>query len=143
MPLTTNGASPMLTLLLLVLALFVLQTLLPGRFREPAAPGQAGKLAENLGNRDHMRPLTVTGQRAARALTNMHEALPVFLALALMNMIVAPQAAQAVTGATIFLIARVLYAIVYMLGIPVLRTLIWAAGWVGLILMLLPLLDRI
>jgi len=133
----------MVALVLLVLALFVLQTLLPNRFRERPAAGGPGTLTEVLGNRDHMPPLTVTGQRAARALANMHEALPVFLALALMNMIVAPQAAQAVTGATIFLIARVLYAIVYMLGIPVLRTLIWAAGWVGLILMLLPLLDRI
>jgi uncharacterized MAPEG superfamily protein len=133
----------MLSLLLLVLALFVLQTLLPGRFREPAAPGQAGKLAENLGNRDHMRPLTVTGQRAARALANMQEALPVFLGLALANMIVTPEAPQAVTGALVFLVARVLYVAIYIAGIPVLRTLVWAAGWVGLVMMLMPLLDRI
>jgi uncharacterized MAPEG superfamily protein len=133
----------MLTLLLLVLALFVLQTLLPGRFREPAAPGQAGKLAENLGNRDHMRPLTVIGQRAARALANMQEALPVFLGLALANMIVAPEAPQAVTGALVFLVARALYVAIYMAGIPVVRTLVWAAGWVGLVMMLMPLLDRI
>lgn len=133
----------MLTLLLLVLALFVLQTLLPGRFREPAAPGQAGKLAENLGNRDHMRPLTVIGQRAARALANMQEALPVFLGLALANMIVAPEAPQAVTGALVFLVARALYVAIYMAGIPVVRTLVWAVGWVGLVMMLMPLLDRI
>jgi uncharacterized MAPEG superfamily protein len=133
----------MLSLLLLVLALFVLQTLLPGRFREPAAPGQAGKLAENLGNRDHMRPLTVTGQRAARALANMQEALPVFLGLALANMIVTPEAPQAVTGALVFLVARVLYVAIYIAGIPVLRTLVWAAGWVGLVMMLMPLLERI
>jgi uncharacterized MAPEG superfamily protein len=133
----------MLTLLLLVLALFVLQTLLPGRFREPAAPGQQGKLAENLGNRDHMRPLTVTGQRAARALANMQEALPVFLGLALANMIVTPEAPQAVTGALVFLVARALYVAIYMAGVPVVRTLVWAAGWVGLAMMLMPLLDRI
>jgi uncharacterized MAPEG superfamily protein len=133
----------MLTLLLLVLALFVLQTLLPGRFREPAATGQAGKLAENLGNRDHMRPLTVIGQRASRALANMQEALPVFLGLALANMIVAPEAPQAVTGALVFLVARTLYVAIYMAGIPVVRTLVWAAGWVGLVMMLMPLLDRI
>jgi uncharacterized MAPEG superfamily protein len=133
----------MVALVLLVLALFVLQTFLPNRFREAPSPGAPGKLTEALGNRDHQPPLTLTGQRAARALANMHEALPVFLALALMNMIVAPQAAQAVTGATVFLIARLLYAIVYIVGIPILRTLIWAAGWVGLILMLLPLLDRL
>ena len=133
----------MLTLLLLVLALFVLQTLLPGRFREPAAPGQAGKLAENLGNRDHMRPLTVVGARAARALANMQEAMPLFLGLALMNMIVAPEATDAVTGAWVFLIARVLYVPIYMSGVSVVRTLVWAGGLVGLLIMAAPLVDRI
>ena len=128
---------------LLVLALFVLQTLLPGRFREPAPTGAPGKLSETLGNRDHMRPLTVTGQRATRALANLQEALPVFLGLALMGMIVAPDAAQAKTGAFVFLVARVLYAAVYIAGIPVVRSLLWTVGWVGLVMMLLPLLDRI
>jgi len=132
----------MVTLVLLVLALFVLQTLLPGRFREAPAAGEPGKLAENLGNRDHMRPYTITGQRAARALANMQEAIPVFLGLALMNMIVAPDAPQAQTGALVFLIARVLYLPIYMAGVPVVRTLTWAVSWVGLVLMLLPLLAR-
>ena len=133
----------MVLVILLVLALFVVQTLLPGRFREPVADGLKTKLIEDLGNRDDMRPLTVTGQRASRALANMHEALPVFLALALLNMIVGTAAGMAVTGATIFLIARVLYVAVYTVGIPVVRTLIWVAGWVGLVLMLVPLLDKI
>lgn len=133
----------MVLIVLLVLALFVIQTILPGRFREPPAPGEKAGLAENLGNRDHMRPLTVTGQRAARALANMHEALPVFLALALMNMIVGTAAGMAITGAWLFLIARTLYTVIYIAGIPVLRTLVWAAGWVGLVMMLLPLLERI
>lgn len=133
----------MVVLVLLVLALFVLQTLLPNRFREPAPPGAPGKLSEALGNRDHMRPLTVTGERATRALANLHEALPVFLGLALMGMVVAPEAAQAKTGALVFLVARVLYAGVYIAGVPVVRTLLWAVSWVGLVMMLMPLLDRI
>jgi uncharacterized MAPEG superfamily protein len=133
----------MVLLVLLVLALFVLQTLLPGRFRQPAGPGEKAGLMENLGNRDHMRPLSVVGQRAARALANMHEALPVFLALALLNLIVGTAAATAITGAWIFLAARVIYLVIYMAGIPVLRTLAWAGGWAGLVMMLSPLLDRI
>jgi len=132
----------MVLLILLVLALFVLQTLLPGRFREPAASGTPGKLAENLGNRDHMRPLTVTGQRAARALANMQEALPVFLGLALMNLIVTPEATMASTGALVFLIARTLYVAIYIAGIAVVRTLVWAVSWAGLVMMLMPLLSR-
>jgi uncharacterized MAPEG superfamily protein len=133
----------MVLVILLVLALFVIQTLLPGRLREAPAPGEQGKLAENLGPRDHMRPLTVIGQRAARALANMHEALPVFLGLALLNLIVAPQASLALTGAWVFLIARILYVPLYLGGVPAVRTLAWVASWVGLILMLVPLLDRI
>ncbi len=133
----------MVLIVLLVLALFVLQTLLPGRFRQPAAPGEKAGLAENLGNRDHMRPLTVTGQRAARALANMQEALPVFLALALLNLISGSAAAMAITGAWVFLAARVAYLLVYVAGVPVLRTLVWSGGWAGLVLMLIPLLDRI
>ena len=133
----------MVLLVLLVLALFVMQTLLPGRFREPAPDGIKGIVAENLGNRDHMRPLTVTGLRAARALANMQEALPVFLALALMNMIVTPAAGLAVTGATVFLIARAVYVALYVSGLAVVRTLVWVVGWVGLAMMIVPLLDRI
>ena len=98
----------------------------PAGSASPRADGASGKLAENLGNRDHMRPLTVVGERAARALANMHEALPVFLALALMNMIVGTAAGMAITGATVFLIARVVYVAVYLAGVPVVRTL---SGW--------------
>jgi uncharacterized MAPEG superfamily protein len=133
----------MVLLILLVLALFVLQTLLPGRFREPFPEGGKGKLMENLGNRDHVRPLTVVGERATRALANMHEALPVFLALALLNMIVGTAAGLAVTGATLFLVARVVYVAIYVAGVPVLRTLVWAVSWVGLALMIAPLIDKI
>lgn len=133
----------MVLLILLVLALFVVQTLLPGRFREPSPEGGKGKLLENLGNRDHVRPLTVVGERAARALANMHEALPVFLALALLNMIVGTAAASAITGATLFLIARVLYVGIYLAGIAVVRTAIWGVSWIGLVMMLVPLLDKI
>jgi uncharacterized MAPEG superfamily protein len=132
----------MILLVLLVLVLFVIQTLLPGRFREPAAPGEAGILAENVGNRDHVRPLTVIGQRAARALANMHEALPVFLALALMNMIAGTAAAMATSGALVFLVARVVYVPLYLSGVSWLRSLVWVVAWVGLIMMLIPLLDR-
>ena len=132
----------MVLLILLVLALFVLQTLLPGRFREPSPEGGKGKLVENLGNRDHVRPLTIVGERAARALANMHEALPVFLALALLNLIVGT-AGMAVTGATLFLIARVVYVAIYIAGVPVLRTVVWGIGWVGLALMIAPLLEKV
>ena len=133
----------MILVVLLVLALFFVQTLLPNRFREPSPSGQRDSLAEALGNRDHQRPLTIVGGRAARALANLHETLPVFIALALMNMIAAPGAAVAVTGAWVFLIARAVYVAIYMAGVPVVRTICWMAGLVGLAMMVAPLLDKI
>ena len=133
----------MVLVVLLVLALFVLQTLLPTRFREPPAPGGQSVIAEAFGNRDHQRPHTVVGRRAIRALANMQEALPVFLALALLNLILVPGASAALMGAWIFLIARVLYMGIYLAGVPVLRTMCWVAGLVGLAMMVAPLLDKI
>jgi uncharacterized MAPEG superfamily protein len=59
-----------------------------------------------------------------------------------MNMIAGTAAALATTGALIFLIARVIYVPLYLSGIPAVRTLAWVVSWVGLILMLMPLLDR-
>jgi len=132
----------MVLLILLVLALFVVQTLLPNRFRErPAASGGA-RLAEALGPRDDQPPLTRIGGRAERALANMHEALPVFLTLALLNLILGT-GAMATTGATVFFVARLLYVPAYLAGITGIRTLIWIAGVVGLVMMLIPILDRI
>jgi len=133
----------MVLVVLLVLALFFLQTLLPTRFREPPAPGEPGVVAEAFGNRDHIRPSTVVGKRAHRALANVQEALPVFIALALMNMIVAPQASLALTGAWIFFIARVVYVPIYLAGVAFVRTLTWIVSLVGLAMMVVPLLDRI
>lgn len=133
----------MVLIVLLVLALFVIQTLLPSRFRERRPATEPGGLKESpLGPRDHLPPLTVIGGRAARALANMQEALPVFLGLALLNLILGTAAAMAITGGWIFLIARLIYVPLYLAGVPVLRTLVWVGGWVGLVMMLIPLLDR-
>jgi uncharacterized MAPEG superfamily protein len=132
----------MVLLILLVLALFVVQTLLPNRFRERGAVGGGARLAEALGPRDELPPLTRVGGRAERALANMHEALPVFLTLALLNLILGT-GALATTGATVFLVARVLYVPAYLAGVVGVRTLIWMAAVVGLVMMLIPILDRI
>jgi len=131
----------MVLVILLVLALFVLQTLLPNRFR--TREGAGNPLAEALGPRDDLPPLTKIGGRAERALDNMHEALPVFLALALLNLVTGTAGPMAVNGAWVFLVARVLYLPAYLSGVPGVRTLIWGASWVGLVMMLVPLLDRL
>jgi len=79
-------------------------------------------------------PLGMAG-RADRAANNMIEAMAMFLALVLAASI-AGKAPQAAMGATVFFWARVVYWPVYLAGIPVLRTLVWLASIVGLILIL-------
>ena len=46
-------------------------------------------------------------------------------------------------GATLFLTARALYVAIYLAGIAVVRTLVWAVSWVGLAMMVAPLLEKI
>ena len=131
----------MVLLILLVLALFVLQTLLPASFRY-LGKDSGRNLSLALGPRDDPPTQSRIGGRAERALANMHEALPVFLALALLNLILGT-GALATTGATVFFVARLLYVPAYLVGIPGIRTLIWIASVVGLVMMLIPILDRI
>jgi uncharacterized MAPEG superfamily protein len=128
--------------ILAVLALFVIQTLLPASFRYLlAGPGTAGRLKLALGSRDTQPPMPPAGARAERALTNMHEALPVFLALALLHVFRGSESALAVQGAWIFLVARAFYVPAYLSGVFGLRSLIWVASWVGLMMMLMALLS--
>ena len=47
----------------------------------------------------------------------------------------------AATGAVLWLVARVLYVVVYATGTPVVRTLIWFASIIGLVLMLVRLMS--
>lgn len=131
----------MVLLILLVLALFVIQTLVPACFRYLSR--DAGRqLALALGPRDDPPPQTRVGGRAERALANMQEALPVFLGLALLNLFLGT-GDLATMGATVFLVARVLYVPAYLIGVSGLRTLIWIVSLVGLVMMLIPILDRI
>lgn len=132
----------MVLFILLVLALFVIQTLLPASFRYMGGGDVGMKLAAALGPRDNPPPQSTVGARAERALANMQEALPVFLALALLNLILGTAGDLATTGALVFLVARVLYVPAYLAGIPVMRTLLWLGGIAGLVMMLIPVLQR-
>lgn len=123
--------------ILAALALFVLQTLLAPTIRYlMAGPGVAARLRIALGPRDDEPPLSPIGGRAARALANMHEALPVFLTLALLIEIRGTPLDLARPGAAIWLIARALYVPVYLAGVPGLRSTIWVGSWIGLAAMI-------
>jgi uncharacterized MAPEG superfamily protein len=91
------------------------------------------------GNREGLPPCTGWAGRAARAHRNMLENLVLFAALVLIAVISNKTNATTVLGAQIFVWARLAYALVYLAGIPWLRTLLWLVSVIGLILIFLQL----
>lgn len=125
--------------ILAVLALFVLQTLLPNAAR--AASGDPVQRAWLKGNRDEAPPHTVMSGRMQRALVNMFEALPVFLPLAVLAVVMERTGGWSGIGAAVFFLARVAYVPAYASGIVPLRSLAWGIGLAGLGMMVVGLLK--
>jgi uncharacterized MAPEG superfamily protein len=90
--------------------------------------------ASAMGNRDDPRALSGWGARAERAQANMYESLPVFAILVLVVQATSHHSPATAMGAQLFFYARLVYALVYMAGIPWLRTLVWLAGLAGMIM---------
>ena len=72
----------------------------------------------------------VWAQRAQRAHLNLVENLPAFAALVIIAHLVGVDAGG---GAALFFWARVVQAIVHILGISYVRTLAFAASWIGML----------
>jgi uncharacterized MAPEG superfamily protein len=103
-----------------------------------AGIGQVG-LPVLAGNREGLPEFTGLAGRAHRAHRNMLESLVLFAALALAVVVAGRTSATTALGADIFLGARVVYALLYIAGVPWLRTLAWGASLVGLVLLIIPL----
>jgi uncharacterized MAPEG superfamily protein len=91
------------------------------------------------GNREGLAPCTGWAGRAARAHHNMLESLVLFASLVLVAVIAGKTNATTLLGAQLFFWARVTYAVVYLAGIPWLRTAVWLVSIVGLALIFLQL----
>ncbi|MSP05074.1 MAG: hypothetical protein EXR05_07510 [Acetobacteraceae bacterium] len=87
-----------------------------------------------MGNREDMAPLTGAADRAQRAYRNMLESLLLFAALVLVAVLAGRTNATTLLGAQLFIWARFAYATLYVVGIPVLRTLAWFIAAIGLFL---------
>ena len=92
-----------------------------------------GNMQLATGNRHALPPPTPVAERADRAAKNMLENLVLFVALVVA--VGARNPGRAELGAEVFLIARVVYWPIYLAGIPVVRTFVWTAGLVGLVLL--------
>ena len=94
-----------------------------------------------LGPRDDNRQSgNVMAGRFKRALENLLETYPAFVALALALVVTGKSGDIAATGAWVWLAARVVYVPLYAFGVPAVRTLVWCVSIVGLLMMLFRLL---
>jgi uncharacterized MAPEG superfamily protein len=91
-------------------------------------------------NREGLAPCTGWAGRAARAHHNMLESLVLFAALVLVAVVAGRTNSMTLLGAQLFFWARLVYAAVYLAGIPWLRTAVWAVSVVGLAIIFLQVL---
>lgn len=119
-----------LTLLAWILVLAVVQIMLPaiGRTRQYGTWW-------NTGPRDQVMPPTgkITG-RLERAQANLFETLPLFIAAVLIAHVAGREGSTTRLGAELYFWGRVVYLPLYVLGVPVVRSLVWVASLVGMLL---------
>ena len=85
-----------------------------------------------MGNREDAQDPEGFAMRTDRAAKNMLENLVLFTALALVAAVGGVNDPRVELGARIFYWARLVYIPIYMLGVPVARTGVWAIGVIGM-----------
>jgi len=90
-----------------------------------------------MGPRDDARPPGVMGARLDRALKNFTETFPMFAA-AILACVATGKVGGPLTvyGAGIYVAARAIFVPLYAMGVPVLRTLAWAASLAGIVMVI-------
>lgn len=91
------------------------------------------------GNRDGLPDFRGWAGRALRAQRNMLENLVLFAILVIVAVLANKTNSTTLLGAQLFFWARLVYAAVYIAGIPWVRTAVWTVSVIGLILILLQL----
>ena len=99
------------------------------------AQGQVG-LPLLAGNRDEAPRLTSWAGRAQRAHLNMLESLAVFAIVVLVAHAAGRANEVTALGAGLFFWGRLAYALVYLVGVPWLRTAVWAFSIVGIVMIM-------
>jgi uncharacterized MAPEG superfamily protein len=105
----------------------------------------SGILAQGVpamaGNRDDLPPPKPFQARTRRLVDNHREGLTLFAPLILAAAVAHVSNGSTVLGAQLFFYARLAHAILYLLGVPWVRALAWAAGMVGTIMVLVAVLG--
>ncbi len=90
-------------------------------------------LVYGFGNRDQPEPLSGWGERALRAHRNMLENLAPFAALVLVAQVAGISNEATAWGAVLFFWGRLAHAIIYIAGLPYLRTVAFVVALIGML----------
>jgi uncharacterized MAPEG superfamily protein len=82
-------------------------------------------------------PLTGVAGRLERALRNFLETFSVFVAAVFLVHVLGRESALSEWGAGLYFSARLMYLLLYALGVPFLRSLIWNVAFLGIVLLLI------
>ena len=82
-------------------------------------------------------PLTGVAGRLERALRNFLETFPVFVAAVFLVRVRGHESALSECGAGLYFSARLIYLLLYAADVPLLRSLVWNAAFIGIVLLLL------
>ncbi len=123
---------------LTLLACAVVLTFLQGIVAGMGANRQMG-LPTMAGNRERLPEILGWPGRAARAHRNMLENLPLFAALVLIAHVAGRTNGVSILGEHIFVWSRLVYAVVYAVGVTGLRSVVFAVSVGGMVLVLLQL----
>lgn len=83
----------------------------------------------------------VVAGRLIRSLNNMLETYPAFIGLALALAATGKTGDLGAVGAVMWIVARIAYTILYVAGVPVLRSIVWFVSIAGLVLMIVRLMT--
>jgi uncharacterized MAPEG superfamily protein len=106
------------------------------------ANGAAGNGQWAGGNRDMPAPnaVPVWGGRANRAYANMLETLPIFIIAVVAAHLAGVSTSLTVLGAQLYFWGRLAHAVIYIAGVPYVRTVAWLASIVGIALILVAIM---
>jgi uncharacterized MAPEG superfamily protein len=92
------------------------------------------------GNREGLGEIPGFAGRAKRLHLNMIENMVLFIPLVLIAVVAQKTNAMTAMGALIFFWARLVHALIYLLGVPWLRTVAWAVSVIGMVMIAVQLI---
>jgi len=93
------------------------------------------------GNQHDIAPWAGWNDRLNRAIRNLIEAIAIFAPIALAVHVLGLSNETTALGAQLFVIARLVHAVVFTLGVPWVRTTAWFLGVIGIIMVGSPLVG--